>query len=70
MAGIGSPAPLDAPLDRGINFQIVVTESPRILKALTAVHWPPFMATEDKWYRRDTINQAPAGSWCRTRMAT
>jgi catechol 2,3-dioxygenase-like lactoylglutathione lyase family enzyme len=48
-------APLDPPLGRGLNIQIIVRDLIPILDALEAAGWPLFMASETKWYRRDAI---------------
>jgi catechol 2,3-dioxygenase-like lactoylglutathione lyase family enzyme len=47
--------PMDAPLGRGINFQILVTDIAPIVDALAAAGWSLFMAPEQKWYRRGAI---------------
>jgi catechol 2,3-dioxygenase-like lactoylglutathione lyase family enzyme len=44
-------APLEAPLGRGINFQISVRSIQPILEALAGAGWPLFMAPEQKRYR-------------------
>jgi catechol 2,3-dioxygenase-like lactoylglutathione lyase family enzyme len=43
--------PLDTPLGRGVNFQIVVSAIEPIVTALALADWPLFMAPERKWYR-------------------
>lgn len=43
--------PLEAPLGRGINFQIGVASVDPILQTLRRASWPLFMAPERKWYR-------------------
>ncbi|MDJ0315814.1 bleomycin resistance protein [Arthrobacter antibioticus] len=53
-SGIGrnwTPAALEPPLGRGINFQITVSSIEPIVAALQAANWPLFMAPETKWYR-------------------
>lgn len=42
---------LEAPLGRGINFQVETDSVARIVAALAAGEWPLFMAPEEKWYR-------------------
>lgn len=44
-------AVLEAPLGRGINFQISVRTLAPILEALGSVDWPLFLAPGQKWYR-------------------
>jgi catechol 2,3-dioxygenase-like lactoylglutathione lyase family enzyme len=41
---------LDAPLGRGVNFQVAVLSIEPILRALEGANWPLFMAPERKWY--------------------
>ena len=43
--------PLEAPLGRGVNFQIQVPALEPILEALARAGWPLFMAPEERWYR-------------------
>jgi catechol 2,3-dioxygenase-like lactoylglutathione lyase family enzyme len=55
-AGVGRnwiTGPLDAPLGRGINFQITVDTTAPILSALRAVGWPLFMEPETRPYQVD-----------------
>lgn len=47
--------PLEAPLGRGINFEIAVSAVEPILARLEAAGWPLFMAVEDKWYRAGEV---------------
>ena len=47
--------PLEAPLGRGINFEIGVPAVEPILNRLEAAGWPLFMAVEDKWYRAGDV---------------
>jgi len=42
--------PLDAPLGRGVNFQISVPDSGALAAALRDADWPLFMEPETKWY--------------------
>lgn len=48
-------APLEAPLGRGINFQVAVPALEPILAALSATGWPLFMPPEQKWYRTGAV---------------
>ncbi|KTS35621.1 glyoxalase [Methylobacterium indicum] len=47
--------PLEAPLGRGINFEIGVPAVEPILARLEAAGWPLYMAVEDKWYRAGEV---------------
>ncbi|HTR67856.1 MAG TPA: VOC family protein [Terriglobales bacterium] len=47
--------PLEAPLGRGVNFQIEVPALQPILDRLAIVSWPLFMEPEEAWYRSDEI---------------
>lgn len=42
---------LEAPLGRGVNFQIEVPAVAPVLRRLESIGWPLFMACEDAWYR-------------------
>jgi len=48
-------AALEAPLGRGINFQVSVKTLAPILEALGSVDWPLFQAPEQKWYRAGEV---------------
>lgn len=48
------PGPLEAPLGRGINFQITVASIQPLLRALDGASWTLFMEPETKWYRTGT----------------
>lgn len=53
-AGVGRnwlTGPLEHPLGRGINFQIVVDDSDSVAAALDAAGVELFMRPETKWYR-------------------
>ena len=53
-AGLGrnwSPATLEHPLGRGVNFQITVESIDPLVDALRAANWALFMEPETKWYR-------------------
>ena len=43
-------AMLEAPLGRGMNFQVSVKTLAPLLEALGRVDWPLFLAPEQKWY--------------------
>ncbi|GAB1840377.1 VOC family protein [Achromobacter xylosoxidans] len=47
--------PLEAPLGRGVNFEIEVPDLSPLLENLARVGWPLFMEPEEKWYRRDAV---------------
>ncbi|MEO6680274.1 MAG: VOC family protein [Pseudomonas sp.] len=47
--------PLEAPLGRGINFQITVDSVEPLLQRLAEVQWPLFRPCADVWYRADTV---------------
>ena len=42
---------LEAPLGRGVNFQVSVPTIAPLLDRLAAADWPLFLAAEEKWYR-------------------
>ena len=44
-------APLDLPLGRGVNFQIMVDRLDPILERLANASWPLFRAAHEAWYR-------------------
>lgn len=46
---------LEAPLGRGINFQITVDSVEPLLQRLAEVQWPLFRPCADVWYRADTV---------------
>ena len=48
-------APLEAPLGRGLHFQIEVAALEPILEALAAQAWPLWLAPEEKWYRAGEV---------------
>jgi catechol 2,3-dioxygenase-like lactoylglutathione lyase family enzyme len=43
--------PLERPLGRGINFQMMVHSVEPLLDALNRAEWPLFKACHDAWYR-------------------
>ena len=47
--------PMEAPLGRGINFQVEVPAIEPILASLAGANWPLFMPQEEKWYRTGDI---------------
>ena len=52
-AGVGRnwvTGPLDAPLGRGVNFQVSVPDSGALAAVLRDADWPLFMEPETKWY--------------------
>lgn len=48
-------APLETPLGRGINFQIIVDSVEPLLQRLAEVQWPLFRPWADVWYRADVV---------------
>ena len=46
---------LEAPLGRGINFQIEVAEVAPVIERLRHAGWPLFQACEDAWYRAGDV---------------
>ncbi|AZY49659.1 bleomycin resistance protein [Bordetella avium] len=46
---------LDAPLGRGVNFQVAVSDVQPLLVRLRASGCSLFMEPEDKWYRRGGV---------------
>ena len=53
-AGVGrnwTPAALERPLGRGVNFQVSVASIDPLVNALRAANWGLFMEPESKWYR-------------------
>lgn len=55
-AGIGrnwTPAELERPLGRGVNFQISVESINPLVRSLRDDGWALFMEPEAKWYRTD-----------------
>ncbi|MDF9616405.1 VOC family protein [Pseudomonas entomophila] len=46
---------LEAPLGRGINFQIDVGEVAPVIERLNRRGWPLFQACEDAWYRAGAV---------------
>lgn len=47
--------PLEAPLGRGINFQIEVPALQPILERLAGAGWPLFLEPEEAWYRAGEV---------------
>ncbi len=47
--------PLEAPLGRGVNFQVRVPAIEPILASLAGADWPLFMGAEQKWYRTGVV---------------
>lgn len=53
-AGVGrnwTPAALERPLGRGVNFQVSVASIDPLVNALRSANWALFMEPETKWYR-------------------
>ncbi len=48
-------APLEYPLGRGLNLQILVTNVDAILARLETANIPFYLPPEEKWYRRDNM---------------
>jgi len=46
---------LEAPFGRGINFQVEVPSLEPLLSALAASDYPLFMAPEEQWYRKESV---------------
>lgn len=46
---------LDAPLGRGINFEVKVTSIDAPYQRLRAAGWPLYRQPEERWYRSDDI---------------
>jgi catechol 2,3-dioxygenase-like lactoylglutathione lyase family enzyme len=44
-------AALEAPLGRGVNFQLAVPDLEPVLGRLNAAGWPLFSGLEERWYR-------------------
>ena len=45
------PGPLEAPLGRGVNFEITVPAITPLVERLASADWPLFMAPENKTYQ-------------------
>lgn len=53
-AGVGRTwiaAALEAPLGRGVDFQLAVPDLESVLGRLNAADWPLFGGLEERWYR-------------------
>jgi catechol 2,3-dioxygenase-like lactoylglutathione lyase family enzyme len=53
-AGVGRTwitAALEAPLGRGVNFQLAVPDLEPVLGRLNVAGWPLFGGPEERWYR-------------------
>ena len=44
-------AALEAPLGRGVNFQLAVPDLQPVLERLNVAGWPLFGGLEERWYR-------------------
>lgn len=47
--------PLDAPLGRGINFEINVPSIDALLEKMAAAAWPLYREPQERWYRSNDI---------------
>lgn len=48
-------APLEAPLGRGVNFEIKVKSVDVLHKRLVDANWPLYRQMQERWYRSDNI---------------
>lgn len=48
-------APLEAPLGRGVNFEIKVKSIDALHKRLVDADWPLYRQMQERWYRSDDI---------------
>ncbi|SPT37675.1 Glyoxalase-like domain [Achromobacter denitrificans] len=48
-------APLEAPLGRGVNFEIKVTSIDALHRCLMDAGWPLYRQMQERWYRSDDI---------------
>lgn len=48
-------APLEAPLGRGVNFEIKVTSIDALHGCLMDVGWPMYRQMQERWYRSDDV---------------
>lgn len=48
-------ADLEAPLGRGINFEINVLSIDPLLEQMTAAQWPLYREPQERWYRNNDI---------------
>lgn len=48
-------APLEAPLGRGVNFEIKVTSIDTVYKRLLDADWPLYREAQERWYRSEQI---------------
>lgn len=48
-------APLEAPLGRGVNFEIKVKSVDALHKRLMDANWPLYRQMQERWYRSDDV---------------
>lgn len=48
-------APLEAPLGRGVNFEIKVKSIDALCRTLRDAGWPLYRAPEERWYRSGAV---------------
>ncbi|CAB3835951.1 MULTISPECIES: bleomycin resistance protein [Achromobacter] len=48
-------APLEAPLGRGVNFEIKVKSIDGLCRALRDAGWPLYREPEERWYRSGAV---------------
>lgn len=48
-------APLEAPLGRGVNFEIKVKSVDALHKRLMEANWPLYRQMQERWYRSDDV---------------
>ena len=48
-------APLDAPLGRGVNFEVKVKSIDALCRTLRDSGWPFYREPEERWYRSGEI---------------
>ncbi|WP_417221526.1 bleomycin resistance protein [Achromobacter spanius] len=48
-------APLEAPLGRGVNFEIKVKSIDALHKRLVDADWPLYRQMQERWYRSDDV---------------
>ena len=48
-------APLEAPLGRGVNFEIKVRSTDTLYRRLLDASWPLYREPQERWYRSEQI---------------
>lgn len=48
-------APLEAPLGRGVNFEIKVTSIDALHRCFVDAGWPMYRQMQERWYRSDDV---------------